>query len=102
MKEIQKETEKCIIQHTEERETETDYLETLFAKGGTYEVECVKCGHAFVVESHGYDTEEREYVTDSIFFIRTGNAAPVFYEEVPYLCDGCGQQMEIRLKNDLN
>ena len=105
MKKIQEETRKCIMKHSEKRETERDRLTTLFDKDGKYEVECVYCGHAMVLLSHGdcqADTEEREYVGDGIFCIRKGNAAPVCYQEVPYLCRGCGQPMKIRLKNDLN
>ncbi len=105
MKRIEQETQKCILQDSEKRETERDLLATLFDKVGKYEVECVSCGYAMVVVSHGdreADTDEREYVGDGIFCIRKGNASPVFYEEVPYLCRGCGQPMKIWLKNDLN
>ncbi len=102
MKQIQQEKQKHIKELSERRKIERDHQATPFAKGRRFEVECVHCGHSFAVESHGYDTKEREYVSDSIYFIRNGNAAPVFYEEVPYLCDGCGQPMKIRIKNFLN
>ena len=93
------------MQHTEESETERDRLAELFDEAGKYEVECVNCGHAMTVESHGnceVDTEEREYIGDGIFCVRKGDATPVFYKEVPYHCPGCSKPMEIRLKNDLN
>jgi hypothetical protein len=112
MARIQEETQKPIVQQTEKRKSERDDLATLFDNGGKYEVECVYCGYSTVMVSDGKcqaDTEERQYVGNGRFCIRKGNASPVLYrevphlyKEVPYLCRGCGQQLKIRLKNDLN
>jgi hypothetical protein len=112
MTRIQEETQKLIVQPTEKRETERDDLATRFAKGGKYEVECVYCGYSMVLVSDGKcqaDTGERQYVGNGRFCIRKGNASPALYREVPHLykevpclCRGCGHQLKVRLKNELN
>jgi hypothetical protein len=94
------------MQRTESK-SERDRLAEPFEKAGKYEVECLNCGHATIMESRGnceVDTEEREYVGDGIFCIRNGDAAPVYYKKVPYICPGCSQptKVRLRLKNDLN